>query len=157
MIAKMRKKQVNFIPKYTQVALASLPIMISTLSEFVEDQVMFNRVKISLHHHAISLTDHIHPHCAILADFWRTPVKAKPVLGAIMDPVLFKNQIWLTIYLRLHPTAVVLNHSRALSADVVQLRCRCVARTVSDTGTVVTECVSNKFVSSTLRHYSAGT
>ena len=88
-----------------------MSVLVSSLAVLVEGQVMFDFVEISLHHHAIRLTDHIHPHCAILTDIWRLPVKAKPVLGAIVNPVLFKNQICLTLKLRLHSTAIVLNHS----------------------------------------------
>lgn len=142
----------NAIPEHTQVALAALPVMISRLGELVKDQVMVDRVVISLHHHSIGLTDHILPHCTILADFWGTSVKPKPVLGTVMDPVLLKNQLCLTINLSLHSTAVVLNHSRTLSAYVVQLRFRFVSRAVSDTSTVVTQGVSNKLVADTLRH-----
>lgn len=109
---------------------------------------------ITLDHHPIGLTDDILSHSTIPADVGGTPVEAESELGTVVDPVLFKNQVCLTLHLRLHSTAVVLDHARALSADVVQHLFRRVTRTVSDTGAVVTQCVPNELVASTLGHYS---
>ena len=93
--------------------------MIPPFCVLVKYQIMVDRVSVSLHHHSICSADDVSFHGTQHTNVGRGPVKAKPVFGTIMNPVLLQHNVHLTLYHDLYSSTVVLQHSPALSADIV--------------------------------------